>query len=157
MKFFIIAGALLLGGCGFQRAEELRISEDFEPEQQEALIEAAEDWFASVPGSRIPIAITPDDEANVSPRLVDDMHEHCSSGAGAATRLHTFKRPHLSPCPGYNFSGTEFRRAMAHEIGHALTGTDDHLEEVGHIMTLELYDTSERVTDKDVTFFVQRL
>lgn len=158
MKALLLTLALLLvTGCGFRKTEEIRISSEFSEAQQGAIVEAAEDWFTKVPGSRVPVVIVDDQSSNVSPNLIRDMQDYCDAGAGAATRLTPTRQPHISPCPGFEFHGDEFKRAITHELGHALTGTDDHLHENGHIMSLEIGDTSQSVTVKDAQFLAERL
>ena len=156
MRTFIVFAALALGGCGYRSAAEFRLSSSLLPEQQADFIEAAEDLFAAVPGSRVPISIVADSEANVSPNLTRKMQAHCDTGAAATTRINSFEEPLISPCPGFDFRGDEFRRAMAHEIIHALTGTDDHIEQEGNVMSLDLFDTPARLTADDVAFFERR-
>lgn len=124
MKALLTALALTLSGCSMVTGQTFYL-DGLSPEQTEASYEAAELWAEQ----GIPVAITADrSEATGIIRNKDKKLCERSSGW---THQTVFARPIINICPG--LSGKYYREIIAHEMGHAVSGRDDHAED-GNIM-----------------------
>lgn len=157
MKALRVLLILMVTGCGYRKAEEIAISPDFSNETQGVIVEAAEMLFSAVPEMRVPILISKDrGKGAVQPLPTNSM---CAKDAIANNKLTLTRAPVIAPCPGFDFSQDEWVIIFAHELGHALTGTDDHIDEDGHVMS-EFFHASisiSKPTNTDVEFLRERL
>ena len=128
-----------LTSCSSERLQEIAISPRFTEWQQEAIIEAAEEWFTRAPHRRVPILISESrGRGSISPM---SCSEDGSEPAGIAVGVF------MLICDGGLFP---FTKAVAkHEIGHAL-GAKHHLPP-GNVMQVELGSYNQEITDLDLT------
>ncbi len=147
MKFFIIAGALLLGGCGFRPIESVSISSEFTETNREILRTAALEW-AAFSGREVIVSDCVSDECTVRPI------EGCEGITVGYTNLSLTKAATIDICESkIDEIGSErlLRQTMLHELGHALAGDPSHLP-AGNIMSKSSKVASDAITDLDVEF-----
>lgn len=152
-KRIAVLSLLLLGGCGHREMTEIAISPDLLPAEQEASLLAAEEWFAAEPGLQVPVFIGSGKNGSVVFSSGGDKCE--TEGAYLYTSLNTFKAPKIVLCPRFRHeepgNGLSLSDAIRHEIGHALSGRDDHLGK-GHTMSFQTADMVDHLTSEDLAY-----
>lgn len=160
MKHFLTAVFALAalssgGGCAIQTAETFAVSDEFSPEQLEAITAAAEEWCEK--SSRCPeLFVVPAAEMGAiskSGRISIGTEEQCyrerpdgtERFIGGFTHMNPFSRPHIIMCK----FDENFGVYVTHELGHALSGRNDHTHE--GVMSAP-WDKSTSLTSIDVDY-----
>lgn len=142
-RIIVFLFALVAGGCGFRTAEEFIISPEFTPEQQEAIIAAADEW-CEVAGACVPVSVG--EPANV----VLGNQELCGEyGAGARTYYDPIKAPDIHICA--EKVGDKLFTVALHEMGHTIAGSTEHTEP-GTVMCSTTECAADHITDSDIDY-----
>lgn len=109
-----------LSGCGVQRLEgDVAIHPDFTEEETEQILEALQLWCEQT-GACLEASIARRAEGVITPRCPQVLPE----GARGRALLSYEAQPIICLT-----SGREFRLVALHELGHAISGRSDHLED----------------------------
>jgi hypothetical protein len=127
---------------------ELAVSPEFTPEEQEIVIEAADEWFLAVPEARVPIVIS-EDRGNGAIEI-GSKKECRKKGRAGRTKIRPGKAPVVRICAS-KLNPELFRAAVLHELGHALARRGKHLAD-GTVMSERLEDASHGITEMDVEY-----
>lgn len=141
-RIIVFLFALVAGGCGFRAADEIVISPEFTPEQQEEIVSAADEW-CEVAGACVPVSVGEPANIVVAPA------DYCAGSGGARTNQGPTSDPTIEVCS--KKVGEYFRIVVLHELGHFLSGNDEHLGDDTAMCSNNLC-ASGRVTDKDVDY-----
>ena len=142
---------VLCSGCGFRPATEIAISPDFDPEEQEAILAAIDDWKAAVPEFKdLPVYIGRGDNGSIL--TAQESHkEKAPCDSWADTHLTLTKAPRIRICDP-SATPSKLTYYVRHELGHALAARDDHLTSEA-VMSGKV--AGEMLTPEDVAYVHQ--
>lgn len=149
MRLALVLLLAICFGCS-KRLEEVAISPDFEPEQQEAIVTAVEEWFSAIPEARVPVFIG-ESRGKGSIVVASDPNEEPCKDSPADTHLTTTEGPNIRLCLG-KIRPEIFRLVVLHEMGHAIRARDGHLPEDGYLMSTATPQSVEGISSKDILY-----
>lgn len=144
----LLAIAVLSACAPHEPMTELRISTEFSAEEIEVWAEATADWCAVSRDTCLPVSVV-DRGANVV--RLRSLPPGWQEGSCAAM-LHSSGGSRIEVAPGCTLDGYDAR----HEIGHALAGDSDHLDEPGNVMNGRERFDARCITDTDAEFVCAR-
>lgn len=157
MRKLIMGALLILSGCRNMTAEGLVVDEGMPQEIQEAVIEAAHAWCEKGEEFCLDVAIGKDEGKGTFVRMAELQEngegvapcwENGKQTARGYSRLSPIEAPFIVLC--WDKAGREeYRTTAMHEMGHVMSGREDHIEE-GHLM--DNVGSANFITDLDLSY-----